>query len=391
MKLDTYCPYPFMHAAQSSQESFQPCCIFDSKGVKTKYSSIKDYWNSDFLLSVRKNMLIGEQVAGCHKCYSEEKHTNESLRTHTMKHYGFQKNLKIKSLEVLLSNKCNLKCRMCSSDRSSKWINDEKLFSPNKKSTVYETSLDTYFPNDFDLSNIEHINILGGEPFLSRELNNFLLKFENKKNIKLVISTNGTFFPKKDFFEIIKDYKHIKIALSFDSPGKLGEYIRSGLNWEKFEDITQKWINIASSMKNLSIHSHCTLSAYNTHAILDVIQWAAKHNLTSLTFAKVYWPTELQPEALPANVKKKIYNYYFNKNNEEFLFDKIVNELNVTRFTHISFIRSMLIKILSDHTQQEASEVKFYEYTNKLDKIRGESFYEISPYIDKPRNSISNL
>lgn len=115
--------------------------------------------------------------------------------------YKKEKQTKIKSIEIHLSEHCNLNCRSCDH------------FSPLAKPSFYDLKKfkkDMQRLSELTKKNIDEILLLGGEPLLNENINEYLIisrfLFPTSK-IKIV--TNGFLLLKKkiDFFDICKDKK----------------------------------------------------------------------------------------------------------------------------------------------------------------------------------------
>lgn len=271
------CPMPWSHAKLNVQGHISPCCLFDDTpedGRPDISDGIQNSINSDYMKNIRERMLAGENLPECHRCYSAEKNGVPSQRT-TFTEMGWDKYIggkpKVRFLETAFSTHCNLACRMCGEEFSSKWklINNPKK-SPETSITSY--SLDVY---DCDLSELEIIKILGGEPFLSKEHDEFLERIIEKSNnpskITLVYHTNGTIFPKQHIIDMWKKLKKVKIDLSIDGHGKLNEYLRPGHKWETIEENIDKFKELGVQITNQAV-----IHNLNIMHIVDFCHWQMK-------------------------------------------------------------------------------------------------------------------
>ena len=73
----TYCRVPFDSVTVSPTGRMQLCCEAQWTGgaEKTKLGdidSIQDWFNGDYLSSVREDMLAGKQIPQCSTCYKRE-------------------------------------------------------------------------------------------------------------------------------------------------------------------------------------------------------------------------------------------------------------------------------------------------------------------------------
>ena len=132
---DNFCILPFVHAFVTPQ-IISPCCAYTGK---IKLNSKKQYWNSDQLQNIQKNMLNNVRDKGCSICWKKEDRGYSSLRQHSNQIYSHhvadaKHDKEIEQpfyLDLRLGNLCNLQCRMCISDWSSQ-IAGEILDNPEE-------------------------------------------------------------------------------------------------------------------------------------------------------------------------------------------------------------------------------------------------------------------
>ena len=107
------------------------------------------------------------------------------------------KNLRLKSIDAVVTEGCSLKCKNCSNLMQ-----------------YYEKPLMACFEllassTDTILDNVDYVyewRILGGEPFIFRYLDKYLLHLKKHKNFgNIIIYTNGTILPKQSLISAIKE------------------------------------------------------------------------------------------------------------------------------------------------------------------------------------------
>ena len=94
-------------------------------------TSFTDYKQSDFYQSVIHDMTDG-WAEGCKKCMKEEQRGHNSLREQMNKNFSGTTDLEY--IEISLSNKCNLACKMCAPTYSTLW---NKLVEQNSQLKKY--------------------------------------------------------------------------------------------------------------------------------------------------------------------------------------------------------------------------------------------------------------
>ncbi|OIQ03337.1 MAG: hypothetical protein COS82_06765 [Zetaproteobacteria bacterium CG06_land_8_20_14_3_00_59_53] len=120
--------------------------------------------------------------------------------------------IKVKSLDIVVTEKCTLKCQDCSNlmQYYEKPIDNEL--------DLMLASLQKFMTN---VDELHEARVIGGEPFMYKrlpQLMNQLLSYGNCKNI--TIFTNGTIVPKGEMLESIKNDKVSLIISDYGSLSK---------------------------------------------------------------------------------------------------------------------------------------------------------------------------
>lgn len=251
---------PFV-GLQSTHRGNRLCCA--SKKYSNK--SIKSFWESDYIQSVRSKMLAGELVSDCQRCYEQEKNDQISLRQHynnTFVETG--EKAKPEYLDLDFSNLCNLQCIMCGPDRSSQWTKElgRKEITPIDTSAIDEI-LDM-------CSSIKHINLQGGEPSIMPQFDYLLqnlLKNGLSHQITIDCITNLTNLNNK-FFTLLNSFKSVNLNVSVDSYGRHNDYIRYPSKFTNVEDNLKK----AADMQ-IQINLQITLQTISMFNFYDFLSW----------------------------------------------------------------------------------------------------------------------
>ena len=231
-------PCPVADYSPSSEELQDP----DLRG------SVEKAFNSTTFKNIRKKMQRGETLTGCQKCYDEEKSENTSYgRRFTKSTKHFPPNV-LKGIHTAFSRQCNLACRMCHSDYSTKWNGIERKLYPDKKTYPSpEIKLEEIISEEETYKNVDIWDIVGGEPFINDSFYRFLKKIKpwNLSEKTMELSTNCTFFPKPKYIDILLQFKTLDISLSIDGVGELGEYIRIYSKWPKVNKTVEAWAGVS--------------------------------------------------------------------------------------------------------------------------------------------------
>ena len=239
---DNFCIMPFVHSFVTPN-IISPCCAYTGN---IKLNSKEQYWNSDQLKNIQKNMLDNVRDAGCTICWKKEDRGYSSLRQHSNQIYkdhvaDIKQNKKAEHpfyIDLRLGNLCNLKCRMCISDWSSQ-IAGEILDNPNEEwidtptQKVIELDDDTWELLDQWLPHVRRVFMTGGEPtIIKRNLDyiNKIVASGRSKDVELIFTTNATNI-NKQFIEVSEKFKSVSFNVSVDAIGLLANYIRYPSDW----------------------------------------------------------------------------------------------------------------------------------------------------------------
>lgn len=276
------CKAPWNHIQINAEGNINPCCMFSPTIYHKKYKNLQEAFDGQENQNLRQKMLNGETIRGCHKCNLYDKLDKFSYRDHFNQKYSSEtiSDPKIRELELSLDNTCNFKCVTCSSRFSSKWYKDDIIlnhygFNRVSNSIEYGKNVIANDINitDLDLSELNYLKIIGGEPFINIKYLN-IIKTLNLSNLRLALITNNSVFPKK-WLEFILNVKKLDLHISLDGVYDVGEFVRYGMNFEKFTKNLLKWKEISEKHPNVNIcfnfvvHSLNVLNLKSTKKYLE--------------------------------------------------------------------------------------------------------------------------
>lgn len=287
----TFCMAPWTHTYISPQSERRMCCAsreehsfqkqyIDStndstygkvKESKTKLDdynpvSLKEHWNSPYMRDIRVKLMKGETIPQCDVC-------NKDILSVSTYRQWFTGNLfrdKIQeafdktdetgyttmepiSFDYRFSNLCNFKCRMCGEQLSSSWETEKKIhnmWSPKYQPFMVpeiKSAMDTFqksvvepeFKDAVSRGIIEEIYWVGGEP-LMYDIHWWtleeMIKNGSAKNCYLRYNSNLSrveYFG-KNLYDYLPQFKNWIMCASIDGTGKIVEFIRKGIVWEKW-------------------------------------------------------------------------------------------------------------------------------------------------------------
>jgi sulfatase maturation enzyme AslB (radical SAM superfamily) len=311
-----YCKALYNHLFVDVRGYFAPCCFYKEKQkIHNSEMSWIDFYNSDYLNNIRNNMSTGWDQ-GCLNCKSLEEQKLESYRN-VVDIYCKSEIPKIEYIEISCNNSCNIRCRMCGPEFSSKWANT--LGVENLKIKNFKNFLESINTKDLQI-----VKYLGGEPFVTPEIK-ILFEWMDSlpQKIKFYCNTNLTMFPEK-YVKYLSSFNTCIIGYSIDGIGLVNDYIRQDSDWETVYSNFLKWENFKKEA-NIYSYIHTTVQAYNFHDLLNIKKLADKFNLHHSAF-KIFNPEEFTLNSLPI----QHINKYSNNYNKKFITDyEFQNELFV--------------------------------------------------------------
>jgi MoaA/NifB/PqqE/SkfB family radical SAM enzyme len=312
----TYCNF-IKKGMFVSHQGVSLCCIHPNK-YQMKPS---EFWNSDIRKNALDNIEKAQKVEGCNVCYNKEEKKLSSSRIF----YNSYDDIPNKNLPTMLdldfSNFCNLKCLMCNPIRSSEWAKDT-----NKKNKGI-SAISTDLINDlFKISgDVIEMNIQGGEPSIMKEYEHYFTLLHKQgitKNINLQIITNATNINKK-FYNLLENFKSIRLSVSIDAFGEANDYIRWPSNFKQIEKNLIKMSDLKNNVKIEIFNSLNILSMFNYK---DFLFWckkiekiySKKNRYFGIVPMKVTNPVMYSPFIAPLSLKEKFINdvtEFFKKEN----------------------------------------------------------------------------
>ena len=252
------CMAPWVHAHLSSLGDFTPCCeIFEPLGTSDG-ATLVSHWNSGAMASFRTAMLGDTPLSVCRKCYDKEKagissrrqqfnelFRNESDRLSATGSDGTLPNsIQPIDLDLRFSNLCNFRCRSCWHGASSRWFSDAAALGLTKGETAVITAgadrEKTFTQVMEQLSVVRSIYFAGGEPLLMEEHYALLeeLVRVGRTDVRLSYNTNLSELRlgNRQVTDLWRVFEHVRVGASADGMGAVGELVRKGIKWTRFEE-----------------------------------------------------------------------------------------------------------------------------------------------------------
>ena len=378
---DNFCILPFVHSFVTP-EIVSPCCAYTGN---IKLNSKEQYWDSEQLKNIQKNMLDNVRDTGCAICWKKEDRGYSSLRQHSNQIYkdhieDIKQNKKAEHpfyIDLRLGNLCNLKCRMCISEWSSQ-IAGEILDNPNEDwidtptQKVIELDDDTWELLEQWLPHVRRVFMTGGEPTIIKRNMDYINKIVASgrgKDVELIFTTNATNI-NKQFTKVGKEFKSVSYNVSIDAVGTLARYIRYPSDWDTIEN----------NLKNIKhgVSFNTTIQWLNMTRLNEIFDYIENCGIEfgGIWFQLVTDPHYLDPIYAPRFMKEKCITDIDDFLNRPFLnAEKYNNILYGELKQGLTQTKEFLTKNM-DNTQHVDEFLKRMEI---LDRLRGQSLFDALP------------
>jgi len=233
----------------------------------------------------------------------------------------------IDKIDFYLDRTCNQTCLYCNKEHSTDWASllGEKTSNKNVNQEWHDAILDAfyaYIKRRLSSNNapIEY-GFAGGEPFLNLNLPDIINKIidlhrvygrDTKCGFEFTTNLNVKPLLIDRFIAIANKNPKFdwKISCSLDAPGRVGEEIRSGLNFKVFDanfrkllKETDMHIDILPSISNVSVSSMPSLLTY---IIETMEEYQIPDNRWNLGANLINHPTAMHVSTLPISYKHYI-------------------------------------------------------------------------------------
>jgi MoaA/NifB/PqqE/SkfB family radical SAM enzyme len=367
----TFCVLPWLHVAIMPNGARKPCCRFRTTvEEKDLHTPIGEALKSPLFARVREQMLKGERVAGCAKCYQTEMSSGTSMRLSANEDFKnfWQSDPRLTYMELGLGNLCNLKCRGCNSENSMRWAKDEIALG-YPEDTIndrrFRLSVDE-MPDD--LGALRRIRFLGGETFMGPDHELFLREILRRADISRVdldYSTNGTFRVSDEVLAAWQKAKSVSIAFSVDALGRKNDFFRDGSD---FDEVTAnlKWFRSVLDPSKTHLRIHTVVNIYNVRDLPEIDRWFL-HHFPDFTLSKDFLahPVWLRLNVLPAEEKTRLIDVY-----EKEIVAKEFPQRILNSYRHVLH----LLK-----TPPESTFQAFVEKEEAINSLRGWSLKAVDP------------
>jgi MoaA/NifB/PqqE/SkfB family radical SAM enzyme len=425
---NTICTLPWIHLATRPNGDVRVCCTANASGageddikdaglvkkdgriMNLQQDTIAEVWNSDYMKTVRLQMLEGEAPPSCRKCYTEEASGIVSKRQWEKE--VWKDRLDIESIigstaedgslpmsipyfDLRLGNMCQLKCIMCSPHDSSNWIKEWKLQYPKYK--TIELKQDQRWNSDFDYTwyqkgsfledmrsqsaNIRELYFAGGEPLLIPEhykILEFMVETGVATECVLRYNSNGLELPER-LFELWEHFKEVKFNFSVDALEQRNDYIRYPSKWS---NVVANLERLDDTPNNITINIACAVQLLNVMNIQELVHWKESKNFKKVNLPPygagligthlVYLPSYLNVKVLPLHLKKQVASQI-----EYFCLRRISDKEFMSNPYGIKRWQGLIQYMMSEDWSNKLPILE--DYLTVTDQQRGTNFKQVFP------------
>ena len=243
--------------------------------------------------SVRRRMLAGETLPECEVC--NDKLLNTSVYRDYFSHLFAHKwpeivsstapdgstTMKPVSWDYRFSNLCNFKCRMCGDMLSSAWESEQRKqnsinwndpqnnwMRPDVRQQIsqfQDTQIEKEFSDAVEQHRVEEVYWVGGEPLMYEQHWRYMkrmIELGDGKNVYARYNTNLSRVVYRGidlYHDILVHLRDWQICASLDGTGPIGEYIRTGLDYQQWVENFRKGTAVQRHSRQMRIDFTLTL------------------------------------------------------------------------------------------------------------------------------------
>jgi MoaA/NifB/PqqE/SkfB family radical SAM enzyme len=185
-----------------------------------------------------------------------------------------------------LTNKCNLRCEICG---SQKYLDETGVRRRHMDYELFEQVAETLFPFLYEVE----LNSQG-DPLLHPRIGDVLAAIA-RHDCNVKVQTNGTLLSDR-LIALLKD-QHGFVMLSLDAVGPRFDEVRRGGRWSEAEPQLEKFL-AARDPRRVRVGIYPTLTARTVGEALNIVRWAAEHDVDEVAFHR-YVPVKNSFEEIP--------------------------------------------------------------------------------------------
>lgn len=340
---------PWTHTYLSPQTERRMCCAsrepaqnfrqyIDTESGTGKYIPItlEEHWNGEHMRSVRRRMMAGETLPECEVCNDKLLNT-DVYRSYFNNLFGNKyksiqdttdatgyTTMKPVSWDYRFSNLCNFKCRMCGDMLSSSWESEQRQHNmidytnpknnwmrPEVKQQIeqfQDTEIEQEFSQAVEEHRVEEVYWVGGEPLMYEQHWRYMQRIIELGDGEKLYARYNTNLSRRAyrgvdlFTDILPRIRDWQICASIDGTGVIGEYIRTGLDYNRWLENFRAGVQIQRHKRQMRLDF--TLTLPGMFEIVNIQQLADELGVDVLSKVVFSFSSDIvmSPLALPKDI-----------------------------------------------------------------------------------------
>jgi len=304
--MDKLCLAPWVHTYLSPQTERRMCCAsrepaqsfeqyIDTSTGSGVYRpmTLDEHWNGAHMRSVRRRMMQNETLPECAVC-NEQLLNTDVYRSYFNSMFGHLRDTVLAatdesgsttalpvSWDYRFSNLCNFKCRTCGDMLSSAWESEQRAnnmtdytnpknrwMQPAVREQItqfQDTQVEAEFSAAVEQHRVEEVYWVGGEPLMYEQHWRYMqriIELGDGKNVYARYNTNLSRVNYRGvnlYRDILSGIRDWQICASLDGTGRIGEYIRTGLDYAAWLENFKQGLKYATHRRQMRIDFTLTL------------------------------------------------------------------------------------------------------------------------------------
>ena len=427
MLKDSFCPSPWFHLRLQHNGDYKECRWFkishtNNRTLGIANTSIMQFYNSDYMKSMRNDLLNGQRPAGCANCYYSdnfdklsgrrrqflksginEKHFELSVISsphyteflHSLENQGHSRMAPV-DLQIDLGNTCNGACIMCNHMSSSRLAADfvklhkikPEIFyePPNRESWIHNPDLVKKFAEDLtSIPGVKYIHFLGGETLFIDAFYTLceqLIAAGLAKNVIVGTTTNGSIYDER-IEKIISEFKEFHLGLSIESVTALNDYVRYPANTTQVLENFDKFFKLRETT-GLHVSLRITPNIFTIYELDRMFGYMIENNVIAESCDILADPDCLLVELIPDDIRQEILDKI------DTVIDKYsMNKTYVTNPRRNDLVHRAIADVIVDYRNfianfsrpdnVEQLRYKLVDFLKSFESLRGNSIIDHAP------------
>lgn len=317
------------------------CClenhrVADPAQYNISNTTIQQWFNSEPVQNFRAGVLNNSSYSACSRCYQEESHGGHSRRIRSnLKSAIFpqafdasfeqspgRQHFKLGTtqtqpidIHVDLGNYCNLACKMCNAQASSRIAQQEvKWGRVSSGQYLLDWTRDDLVWHNFKqqllaIPKLNNIHLMGGETLLSSRFEDLVDWFAQHQRFDVAFSfvTNGTVY-RPELVKKLAQFRRVGLEVSIETVDQRNAYQRQGTDTDQVLANIQRYLS-ESNGSNITVTVRPAVSLLTVGSFAGLLQYALDNQLLVKSLL-VNDPGFLDAVILPCHVKQQYQQSY---------------------------------------------------------------------------------